>query len=306
MAVAVPAGSTHAAHRDRPQAPARIVADVRKQGHCYVEQELELGLARSPCRCEIATAASSAALNASMPYHAAHHDTRCRTCCRSCVPRPARSSAAFRPLPAPGLRMSSRNVYLCDGIRTPFGRYRGGLSGIRTDDLAALPVRHLLERHPSIDPGPSRRAARCANQAGEDNRNVARMQRCLPGCTVGPGVTVNRLCASGLEAVGQAARAIASGEADLLIAGGVESMSRAPYVLPSGAAFSREQTLEDTTLDGASSIRACGNCTGSTRCGRRPKPCARAGHFPCGQTPMRCGRSNALRTRSAARRFEQN
>ena len=147
--------------------------------------------------------------------------------------------------------MSPGNVYLCDGIRTPFGRYRGGLCGIRTDDLAALPVRHLLERHPSIDPGAVEDVLLgCANQAGEDNRNVARMAALLAGLPPSvPGVTVNRLCASGLEAVGQAARAIASGEADLLIAGGVESMSRAPYVLAKAeAALSKEQKLEDTTL----------------------------------------------------------
>jgi 3-oxoadipyl-CoA thiolase len=147
--------------------------------------------------------------------------------------------------------MRLRNVYLCDGIRTPFGRYRGGLSGIRTDDLAALPVRHLLERHRSIDPGAVEDVLLgCANQAGEDNRNVARMAALLAGLPSSvPGVTVNRLCASGLEAVGQAARAIASGEADLLIAGGVENMSRAPYVLAKAeTAFAKDQKLEDTTL----------------------------------------------------------
>ena len=145
----------------------------------------------------------------------------------------------------------ARAVYLCDGVRTPFGRYRGGLSTVRTDDLAAIPLRHLIERQPA-----ALRAAiddvflGCANQAGEDNRNVARMASLLAGLpeTV-PGVTVNRLCASGLEAIGQAARAVALGEAELVLAGGVEGMSRAPYVVgKADAPFGREQQLEDTTL----------------------------------------------------------
>lgn len=145
----------------------------------------------------------------------------------------------------------TRTVFLCDGIRTPFGRYRGGLSGVRADDLAALPIRHLLDRHTGIDPAALDEVILgCANQAGEDNRNVARMAVLLAGLPVSvPGVTVNRLCASGLEAVGQAARAIALGEADLIMAGGVESMSRAPYVMgKADTPFGREQKLEDTTL----------------------------------------------------------
>ena len=145
----------------------------------------------------------------------------------------------------------ARPVFLCEGVRTPFGRYRGGLSGVRTDDLAALPIRHLLGRHPGIDPAAIDEVILgCANQAGEDNRNVARMAALLAGLPVSvPGVTVNRLCASGLEAIGQAARAIALGEADLIIAGGVESMSRAPYVMSkTDAPFGRDQKLEDTTL----------------------------------------------------------
>ncbi|HVN43215.1 MAG TPA: beta-ketoacyl synthase N-terminal-like domain-containing protein, partial [Steroidobacteraceae bacterium] len=147
--------------------------------------------------------------------------------------------------------MSTNHAFLCDGVRTPFGRFRGGLSGVRTDDLAALPVHRLLGRHPGLDPAAIDDVyLGCANQAGEDNRNVARMAALLAGLPVTvPGVTFNRLCASGLEAVGQAARACALGEADLIVAGGVESMTRAPYVLgKAGTAFGREQKLEDTTL----------------------------------------------------------
>jgi 3-oxoadipyl-CoA thiolase len=147
--------------------------------------------------------------------------------------------------------MNGRPVYLSDGLRTPFGRFRGGLSSIRTDDLAALPIRRLLERYPTPDPSAIDEVILgCANQAGEDNRNVARMAVLLAGLpdTV-PACTVNRLCASGLEAVGQAARAIALGEAELIIAGGVESMSRAPYVMAKAlTTLDREQKLEDTTL----------------------------------------------------------
>src|SRR5207342_1375406 len=144
----------------------------------------------------------------------------------------------------------ARPVYLCDGVRTPFGRYRGGLSATRTDDLAALPLRRLVERHPGIEAAVDDVILGCANQAGEDNRNVARMAALLAGLPVPvPGVTVNRLCASGLEAVGQAARAIALGEADLMLAGGVEGMSRAPYVMgKADVPFGRDQKLEDTTL----------------------------------------------------------
>ena len=147
--------------------------------------------------------------------------------------------------------MNGRAVFLCDGLRTPFGRFRGGLSGIRTDDLAALPLRQLLVRHPNLDAAAIDEVILgCANQAGEDNRNVARMALLLAGLPVSvPGVTVNRLCASGLEAVGQAARAIALGDAELILAGGVESMSRAPYVMAKAALpLARDQQLEDTTL----------------------------------------------------------
>jgi 3-oxoadipyl-CoA thiolase len=140
---------------------------------------------------------------------------------------------------------------LCAAVRTPFGRHGGALAGVRTDDLAALPIQALVERLPRVDwAAVDEVILGCANQAGEDNRNVARMAALLAGLpeTV-PGVTVNRLCASGLEAVGQAARAIAAGEAELVLAGGVESMSRSPYVMAKAAgAFARDQKLEDTTL----------------------------------------------------------
>jgi 3-oxoadipyl-CoA thiolase len=147
--------------------------------------------------------------------------------------------------------VNSPHAYLCDGLRTPFGRFRGGLSTVRTDDLAALPIQRVLERHPDLDPAAVDDVyLGCANQSGEDNRNVARMAALLAGLPASvPGVTVNRLCASGLEAVGQAARACALGEAELVIAGGVESMTRAPYVLgKADVAHSRDQQLQDTTL----------------------------------------------------------
>jgi 3-oxoadipyl-CoA thiolase len=144
-----------------------------------------------------------------------------------------------------------RDVFLCAAARTPFGRYGGALSTIRSDDLAALPIRALMTRCAALDwAALDEVILGCANQAGEDNRNVARMAVLLAGLPVQvPAVTVNRLCASGLEAIGQAARAIALAEADLVVAGGVESMSRAPYVMAkAGAALGREQKLEDTTL----------------------------------------------------------
>ncbi len=143
------------------------------------------------------------------------------------------------------------DAYLVDATRTPFGRHGGALAGIRTDDLAALPITALMRRQPNLDwDAVDEVILGCANQAGEDNRNVARMASLLAGLPERvPAVTVNRLCASGLEAIGQAARAIACGEADLVVAGGVESMSRAPYVLPkAGTALARDQQLEDTTL----------------------------------------------------------
>jgi len=142
-------------------------------------------------------------------------------------------------------------AFICDAVRTPIGRYGGALAGVRADDLGALPLRALLARNPDLDPALIDEVALgCANQAGEDNRNVARMSALLAGLPVQvPGVTVNRLCASGLEAVGHVARAIRCGEMSLAIAGGVESMSRAPFVMGKPeASFGRGQQLEDTTM----------------------------------------------------------
>jgi len=143
------------------------------------------------------------------------------------------------------------DAFICDALRTPFGRYGGALSSVRTDDLAAIPIKALMERNRSVNwAAVDDVIFGCANQSGEDNRNVARMALLLAGLpdTI-PGVTVNRLCGSSLEAVGTAARAIKTGEVGLLIAGGVESMSRAPYVMgKADAAFSRAAKLEDTTL----------------------------------------------------------
>ncbi|MEC7474052.1 MAG: 3-oxoadipyl-CoA thiolase [Pseudomonadota bacterium] len=145
----------------------------------------------------------------------------------------------------------SRDVFICDAVRTPIGRFGGALAGVRADDLAAIPLKALLERNPGLDPAAVEEVFMgSANQAGEDNRNVARMAALLAGLpeTV-PGVTLNRLCASGLDAVGTAFRAIASGELELAIAGGVESMSRAPYVMgKADTAFGRTQKIEDTTI----------------------------------------------------------
>ena len=144
-----------------------------------------------------------------------------------------------------------RDVFICDAIRTPIGRFGGGLATVRADDLAALPIKALIERNPSVDWNAVDEVfLGCANQAGEDNRNVARMALLLAGLPESvPGVTLNRLCASGMDAIGTAFRAIASGEMELAIAGGVESMSRAPFVMgKAGAAFSRDMKLEDTTI----------------------------------------------------------
>ena len=144
-----------------------------------------------------------------------------------------------------------QDAFICDAIRTPFGRYAGALSGVRADDLGALPIRALMERNTGVDWAElSDVLYGCANQAGEDNRNVARMAALLAGLPVGvPGATLNRLCGSGLDAVGTAARAIKAGEGSLLIAGGVESMSRAPFVMPKmEAAFGRNNAVYDTTI----------------------------------------------------------
>ncbi|MDP2679046.1 MAG: 3-oxoadipyl-CoA thiolase [Rhodoferax sp.] len=145
----------------------------------------------------------------------------------------------------------TRYAYICDAIRTPFGRYGGALSSVRADDLGAIPIRALMSRNPDVDwQAITDVIYGCANQAGEDNRNVARMSALLAGLPLEvPGSTVNRLCGSGLDALGTAARAIKSGEAGLMIAGGVESMSRAPFVLPKAeSAFSRANSIQDTTI----------------------------------------------------------
>ena len=143
------------------------------------------------------------------------------------------------------------DVWICDGVRTPIGRYAGALAGVRPDDLAALPLSALLSRNPALDPAAIEELILgCANQAGEDNRNVARMASLLAGLPQEvPAATVNRLCGSGMDAVGTLARAIACGEIALGIAGGVESMSRAPFVMPKAdAAFSRANAVYDTTI----------------------------------------------------------
>ena len=145
----------------------------------------------------------------------------------------------------------SNQAFICDAIRTPFGRYGGALSSVRADDLGAVPIRALMARNPNVDwQAVSDVIYGCANQAGEDNRNVAHMSSLLAGLPFEvPGSTVNRLCGSGLDALGSAARAIRSGEAGLMIAGGVESMSRAPFVMPKAeSAFSRSNAVYDTTI----------------------------------------------------------
>ena len=142
-------------------------------------------------------------------------------------------------------------AFICDAIRTPIGRYGGALSPVRTDDLAAIPIAALMERNPDVDWNSVDDVIYgCVNQAGEDNRNVGRMALLLAGMPESvPGATVNRLCGSGMNAVGSAAQAIKTGEADLMVAGGVESMSRSPFVMPkAGAAFSRQAEIYDTTI----------------------------------------------------------
>jgi acetyl-CoA acyltransferase len=144
-----------------------------------------------------------------------------------------------------------QQAYICDAIRTPFGRYGGALSSVRSDDLGAVPLRALMARNPRVDwARVSDVLYGCANQAGEDNRNVAHMSSLLAGLPIDvPGATINRLCGSGLDAIGTAARAIKAAEAGLMIAGGVESMSRAPFVMPKAeSAFSRNSAVYDTTI----------------------------------------------------------
>ena len=145
----------------------------------------------------------------------------------------------------------TQQAFICDAIRTPIGRYGGALSSVRTDDLGAIPLKALMDRNPGVDWASVVDVIYgCANQAGEDNRNVAHMASLLAGLPVEvPGATINRLCGSGLDAVGTAARAIKAGEAGLMIAGGVESMSRAPFVMPKAeSAFSRSNAVYDTTI----------------------------------------------------------
>ena len=147
--------------------------------------------------------------------------------------------------------MTTKNAFIVDAIRTPFGRYGGALSSVRTDDLGAIPLKALMARNPNVDwEAVTDVIYGCANQAGEDNRNVAHMASLLAGLPIAvPGATINRLCGSGLDAVGTAARAIKAGEAGLMIAGGVESMSRAPFVMPKAeSAFSRANAVYDTTI----------------------------------------------------------
>ena len=149
------------------------------------------------------------------------------------------------------LTLNMPEAFICDAIRTPFGRYGGALSSVRTDDLATVPIKALLERNPGLDPAAIDDVILgCANQAGEDNRNIARMALLLAGMPQEvPGSTVNRLCGSSLDTIAIAARAIKTGETSLIIAGGVESMSRAPFVMAKfDSAFSRELKVEDTTL----------------------------------------------------------
>ena len=144
-----------------------------------------------------------------------------------------------------------QDAFICDGIRTPIGRYGGTLSHVRTDDLGAIPLRELMARNPNLDWSQVDDVIYgCANQAGEDNRNVAHMSSLLAGLPVSvPGTTINRLCGSGMDAIGQAARAIICGQANMMIAGGVESMSRAPFVMPKAASgFSRNAEIYDTTI----------------------------------------------------------
>ncbi|MGN5755796.1 3-oxoadipyl-CoA thiolase [Acinetobacter calcoaceticus] len=147
--------------------------------------------------------------------------------------------------------MTLKNAYIIDAIRTPFGRYAGGLAPVRADDLGAVPIKALIQRNPNVDwEQVDDVIYGCANQAGEDNRNVGRMSALLAGLPYQvPATTINRLCGSSLDAIAIAARAIKAGEANLVIAGGVESMSRAPYVMgKSDSAFGRSQKIEDTTM----------------------------------------------------------
>ncbi|KPX84677.1 Beta-ketoadipyl CoA thiolase [Pseudomonas amygdali pv. mori] len=191
-----------------------------------------------------------------------------------------------------------REVFICDAIRTPIGRFGGGLSSVRADDLAAVPIKALMERNPSVNWEEIDEVFfGCANQAGEDNRNVARMAALLAGLPESvPGVTLNRLCASGMDAIGTAFRAIASGEIELAIAGGVESMSRAPFVMSKAyAAFSRNMKLEDTTIgwrhqsgDESTVRRGLNARDRRQRCNRLQDFSSRSGRFRPAQPAAHC------------------
>src|SRR5258707_13705468 len=174
-------------------------------------------------------------------------------CCGSCTRAPRALTARRREWEERNEfdMTDTRDVFLCDAVRTPIGRYGGALAKVRADDLAAVPIRALVKRHPKVDWSALDEVVfGCANQAGEDNRNVARMALLLagvPDCV--PGITVNRLCASGLNAIGDAARAIRCGETEFAIAGGVESMTRAPFVMGKAQEpFQRRAEIHDTTL----------------------------------------------------------
>src|SRR5262252_7925515 len=174
-------------------------------------------------------------------------------CCGSCTRAPRALTARRREREERNEfdMTDTRDVFLCDAVRTPIGRYGGALAKVRADDLAAVPIRALVTRHPKVDWSALDEVVfGCANQAGEDNRNVARMALLLAGLPDSiPGITVNRLCSSGLNAVGLAAQAIRAGEADFAIAGGVESMTRAPLVMGKAQeAFQRSAQVEDTTI----------------------------------------------------------
>ena len=175
-------------------------------------------------------------------------------------------------------------AFICDGVRTPIGRYGGALARCAPTTSPPLPLRVLLERHPQVDWAQLDDVILgCANQAGEDNRNLARMALLLAGVPVGvSGTTVNRLCGSGLDALAMAARSIKAGDAGLLLAGGAESMTRAPLVMgKADSAFSRQAQLYDTTSAGASSIRGCRPSSAPIRCRRPPKRRGAVQHQPC-------------------------
>ena len=207
------------------------------------------------------------------------------------------------------------DAHLIDAVRTPFGRYRGGLSGIRTDDLAAAPIGELLRRHPDLDPAAVDDVLLGnTNGAGEENRNVGRMAALLAGLPVSvPGATVNRLCASGGEAIVQGARAVAAGDARLVIAGGVEGMSRAPYVVPKpDEALPRTMEMVQTTVGlahgqprvPAAVDRPAGRLRGAGRRRARHRP-HRAGRVGAAQPRTRrgcVGQGAARRLRGGGRR----